>query len=1084
MSLRRALTTGLDVRPGEERLVGLLFAHSVLLGIPRVLTSTAAMALFLARSDASNLPYVYMAAALAVPLTGVARLRLAGRLSFTRLLQVDLGLVCGTLLLLRAALSSRGAAGSVTLALPVWAEVEWVLLSLEFWGLAGSLLNVRQGKRLFGLIGAGELLAGAVAGAAVPGIVALVGTENLLLFSAAAVAGSLALVGVIARHHGLEDARAGADDRVEGRRRYGELLRSRYLTLIFGLVALSYLGYYVVDNAFYALADAHFPNPDHLAEFLGVFWAVTSLVTLLSRALLSGRLLMRWGLVGGLLALPSAVAAGVSLVALSGAMSEAAVVVFGLMAMTKLFDQALRESVDRSAVLVLYQPLPTGQRVRAQTAVEGIVGPVAGGLAGLTLLLLIKLLRFGPTHLATVLLLIVAGWMAIALLIRREYAEALRRALATRRLGGVSLALGDASSLRVLERGLRSPRPGEVAYCLGVLEEIGHPGLESDLVDLMSHPSPQVRSDVLLRIERLGFERAVGPVREKIVSEDAPAVRGAAIRALAALGEPEDIERLIRHLDDPEPEVRMGALVGLLRNGGIEGILAAGERLVEAARSADPASRAFAARTIGAVEVKSFYRPLIGLLQDPEPAVRRAAIQAAGRLGNPRLWGPVLEGLREPSLRSAALAALVAGGEGVLDLLEPAYDEAESAGERATLRRLARLSGLLRAERAARFLWRKSDTPDPELRHCLLTALVQAGFKAAPEERPAVEGRVHRELGEAVGFMSAIEDLREDDGARLVVGALGHALDGSRARVLALLSSLYPSDAILRARVNLTSRSSEKRAQAVELVDSLLSQDLSDLVIPLIDETPNRRRLERLAGRFPEVLYGGEERLRRIIEGVDSGGDWIRAAAIHAAGASGREELVPALEAALGAPAPLVREAAAWAVARLRAPAQTGEVDALVERFARQLRSRGEGGVPMLSTVEKVIILKTVSIFSETPDEILAEVATLLREVEADAGDVIFEKGDMGSALYIVVEGQVRVYAGDRTVRKLGPRDIFGEMAALDPEPRSASVAALTPTLLFRLEQEALYEVMGDRIEVVRGVIRVLCQRLRSTSPR
>ena len=67
---------------------------------------------------------------------------------------------------------------------------------------------------------------------------------------------------------------------------------------------------------------------------------------------------------------------------------------------------------------------------------------------------------------------------------------------------------------------------------------------------------------------------------------------------------------------------------------------------------------------------------------------------------------------------------------------------------------------------------------------------------------------------------------------------------------------------------------------------------------------------------------------------------------------------------------------------------------------------------------------------------------------------------------------------------ELGPRDIFGEMAALDTEPRSATVTALEPTSLFRLEQEALYELMADRIEVVRGVIRILCSRLRRVTDR
>jgi signal-transduction protein with cAMP-binding, CBS, and nucleotidyltransferase domain len=163
----------------------------------------------------------------------------------------------------------------------------------------------------------------------------------------------------------------------------------------------------------------------------------------------------------------------------------------------------------------------------------------------------------------------------------------------------------------------------------------------------------------------------------------------------------------------------------------------------------------------------------------------------------------------------------------------------------------------------------------------------------------------------------------------------------------------------------------------------------------------------------------------------------------------------------------LVREAAAHALRRLR-----GE------------RLEAEGGGEVLSTIEKVVVLKGVSLFSETPDEVLADVAALLEEVDVDAGERVFEKGDVGSALYVVVEGKVRVTSQDRVLVELGPRDIFGEMAALDTEPRSATVTALEPTSLFRLEQEALYELMADRIEVVRGVIRILCSRLRRVTDR
>lgn len=133
----------------------------------------------------------------------------------------------------------------------------------------------------------------------------------------------------------------------------------------------------------------------------------------------------------------------------------------------------------------------------------------------------------------------------------------------------------------------------------------------------------------------------------------------------------------------------------------------------------------------------------------------------------------------------------------------------------------------------------------------------------------------------------------------------------------------------------------------------------------------------------------------------------------------------------------------------------------------------------MLTTIEKVITLKTVSIFSQTADEVLAEMASILKEQTAQAGETIVRKGEFGDSLYIIVAGQVRVHDGDHTLTHLGDRDIFGELSVLDAEPRSATVTATVETQLFCLDQESLYELMTTRVEVIYGIMRVLCQRVR-----
>ena len=134
----------------------------------------------------------------------------------------------------------------------------------------------------------------------------------------------------------------------------------------------------------------------------------------------------------------------------------------------------------------------------------------------------------------------------------------------------------------------------------------------------------------------------------------------------------------------------------------------------------------------------------------------------------------------------------------------------------------------------------------------------------------------------------------------------------------------------------------------------------------------------------------------------------------------------------------------------------------------------------MSLTIERVLILRSTSVFSEVPEEDLLELAAGVEEIEARQGERIIEKGELGSSLYIVVDGKVRAHDGDQELRVLGSREIFGELAALDPEPRSASVTAIEDTLLFRLDERVLYEMMAENQALTRGIIRMLCRRLRT----
>jgi len=133
----------------------------------------------------------------------------------------------------------------------------------------------------------------------------------------------------------------------------------------------------------------------------------------------------------------------------------------------------------------------------------------------------------------------------------------------------------------------------------------------------------------------------------------------------------------------------------------------------------------------------------------------------------------------------------------------------------------------------------------------------------------------------------------------------------------------------------------------------------------------------------------------------------------------------------------------------------------------------------MLSTVEKVLFLKSIDLFSQIPGEDLAQIALISTEEARDPNEDVFAEGESGDALYLVLDGRVRVHREDRVIAELGERECFGEMAILDAAPRSATVTAITDTNLLKIPREDFQEIMAEKPEIATGIIKVLSRRLR-----
>lgn len=137
------------------------------------------------------------------------------------------------------------------------------------------------------------------------------------------------------------------------------------------------------------------------------------------------------------------------------------------------------------------------------------------------------------------------------------------------------------------------------------------------------------------------------------------------------------------------------------------------------------------------------------------------------------------------------------------------------------------------------------------------------------------------------------------------------------------------------------------------------------------------------------------------------------------------------------------------------------------------------GNSSRLILIEKVLILKSLNLFQETPENILADLAPLMKEKECEQGTVIFKEGETGDCMYIIHQGSVRIHKEETTLAILHEKEVFGELSLLDADTRSASATAYTDCILFKIDQEPFYELMDERPEVAKGFIKILCQRLR-----
>lgn len=323
---------------------------------------------------------------------------------------------------------------------------------------------------------------------------------------------------------------------------------------------------------------------------------------------------------------------------------------------------------------------------------------------------------------------------------------------------------------------------------------------------------------------------------------------------------------------------------------------------------------------------REYRRRLVDTLarRQPSPLVRPPFVELRQRLDDAQAderqsARDLLTGL------DPALLAAIDGGQDISDLqrLEKTFARQDDRDLRCRILQLYALSGSAQAES---LLVEKLSFPDKAVRHTALQGLITHGYRARGETAIQLHDSIEHLASDIAWNTAALVDLQQEpDSQNVSLSAVRQALreeiEEQRQNVFRRLALLYDQRAISLVRDSLTSDedSGESAANALELLENLIAEELRPLVFPLVEDLPPATVLKQLGRFFPSQHLGWRERLGALVQRDPSRiSTRVRALALEAIAVSCEKgEVAEELVAHLFHADPLLQELAAAAIGRL-----------------------------------------------------------------------------------------------------------------------------------------------------------------------
>ena len=824
----------LNIKFSESSQVFDLLYVQFFLGLANAFLNIVSFTLFVYNFPIHTLPVVYLCTAVLLFLCNIAYEKIEHKLAPPQLLKFIVGVSALLLMVLWTGLTFGNTNNFIFLLL-LSNTLVYMIISFAFWGLVSLLFNVRESRRVFSVVGSGDIPAKLIGYLVTPLLIPVFGLNNMIWVAILFLLVGVGLFNKIIKKKSWDHIRNAihASDHHEVQKiKKNDVLHFFFKDkLIFTISLLSLLSYNVfilIDYTFISQVKLRFENISDLAIYIATFFALGRIIALVFKLIFTSRVIERLGIIYCLFITPFALLLFCVLFLWYGNHANYSVFIFGAMA---LFTEVLRSTMQEPVFFILFQPLKEQLRLKGHIISKGYMYPPSLIIVGLSLLFLYKTgTPVTILFIVKVILLNLFVWALIIFFIQKAYFKTLHTSIKKGIIDSEEFFINDQTGINLLINKVKSGKTIEVIYALNLLGKANYNKLDNLLIEQLKNSSEMdVKHYVLDELEKKG--KINTDTLKQILHTELPGTFYYKTVSLLCKYDPDYLKSLSDSYLEQNAEVKKIIIINLLNQQEFSYLHKASLELNNLISSVLPQERELALVIISNVKHVQFASDIEKLINDEEITVRRLAITTACKLKIKCLLPHIFELSQNSANRYLVLKALLTYGDTL-------YEDIYILDDKSLLKHttnLIKISGKTKGPHSTTFLLSVLDT-NLSKAGLVLNALWNKEYESQTlQEDNKLRYLLTNYIKAANSKISDYNGLPDFLERAMLKMSLRNEIKGDLLIALKICVMLYKQKALNRVLELLETESNVKVFNGMEMLELLVPQKISQELNQLFD---------------------------------------------------------------------------------------------------------------------------------------------------------------------------------------------------------------------------------------------------------